>query len=256
MRTKRYWNKSDRGIDPFELPKRIAKGLEDCRENAVTVGEGSRLRYLWIYVTQSGLRQDVDLLESHDALGLEDWLNVIDESASLGAEWMVVYVGASLSQVPYIWRMCEWAQDVHGLRVGLHLTSNCLSEDDIEQLTRLESDKTYLVVEKEHIASLRFLEGTGLHLCETNIQPSELAKHCTKPEEIACVGTDGRLFSCGLVLGDERFEMGDARNRTLREVMADDSLPHDVPDMSAFPSDGCNACPPLLAQSVLEKESL
>ncbi len=256
MRTKSYWNKSDGGADPFELPKRIAKGLEDCKETAANAEDASRLRYLWIYVTESGLRKDSNSPEPHDRLGLEGWLNVIDESASLGAQWMVVYVGASLSQVPYIWRMCEWAQDVHGLRVGLHLTSNCLSEDDIEHLTRLESDKTYLIADKKHIASLRYLEASGLHLSEANIRPSERAKHCTKPEEIACVGTDGRLFSCGLVLGDERFEMGDAQDRTLRDVMEDQSLPHEVPDTTAFSSEGCNACPPLLAHRALEKELL
>ncbi len=256
MRSKTYWDKDGGGLDPFEIPKRVAREIEARSSGVGRDLVGSHpLRYIWIYVTEAGLRQDGGELEIEKTLGLDGWLNVIDECASLGAEWMVVYVGASLSEVPYIWQMCAWAQDVHELRVGLHLTSNYLSEADIERLSRLDSEKTYLVADKAHIASLRFLEEKGIRLCEANIRAAERVPHCTKPEEIACVGPDGRLFSCGLVLGDERYAMGNSQQRALHEVKMDDSLPHSVPDTAAFPSTGCDACPPLIAKRVLETEA-
>lgn len=256
VRTKTYWNKDQRSRDPFEIPKRISKEIQARRTHMAGDGADPHpLRYIWIYVTEAGLRQDGGPPQSEDVLGLDGWLNVIDESASLGAEWMMVYVGTSLSQVPYVWRMCAWAQDIHGLRVGLHLTSNCLSEDDIERLSRLDPECTYIIADKAHIASLRFLESKGIRLCEANVRASERDTFCTKPEEIACVGVDGRLFSCGLVLGDERYAMGDARDRTLHDVKADESLPHAVPDTTAYPPSGCDACPPLIAMRVLEQEA-
>ena len=256
MRSKTYWNKDQGSPDPFEIPKRVAKEIEAGRTHMAGDRVDARpLRYIWIYVTEAGLRQDGERPRSEEALGLDGWLNVIDESASLGAEWMMVHVGTSLSQVPYIWRICAWAQEIHGLRVGLHLTSNCLSEDDIERLSRLDPESTYIVADKAHIASLRFLESKGIRLCEANVRAAEHDTYCTKPEEMACVGADGRLFSCGLVLGDERYAMGNYRDRTLRDVRADRSLPHAVPDTSAFPLSGCDACPPLMAMHVLEKEA-
>ena len=122
MRSKTYWDKDQGASDPFEIPKRVARGIEACS----TRGGGEAaishpLRYIWIYVTEAGLRQDGSGFESEATLGLEGWLNVIDESAALGAEWMVVYVGASLSEVPYIWQVCAWAQDVHNLRAWLNV---------------------------------------------------------------------------------------------------------------------------------------
>lgn len=256
MRSKTYWDNDEGGADPFRIPKRVAKEVEAASNNVGGVMSVSHpLRYIWIYVTEAGLHHDGRKPEFEESLSLDGWLNVIDECASLGAEWMVVYVGASLSEVPYIWQMCAWAQDVHELRVGLHLTSNCLSEDDIERLSRLDSEKTYLVADKAHIASLRFLEGKGIRLCEANVQAAERVPHCTKPEEIACVGPDGSLFSCGLVLGEERYAMGDSQNRALQKVQVDESLPHSVPDTAAFPSTGCDACPPLIAKRVLETEA-
>ena len=256
VRSKTYWNKDRGGADPFEIPKRVASGIEACQSSMDEDGAVAHpLRYIWMYITEAGLRQDGEHPQSEDLLGLDGWLNVIDESASLGAEWMVVYVGASLSQVPYIWEVCAWAQGVHGLRVGLHLTSNCLSEDDIERLSRLDPQKTYIVADKAHLASLRFLESKGIRLCEANVRATERDTYCTKPEEMACVGADGRLFSCGLVLGDERYAMVNYQDRSLHDVKSDESLSHAVPDTSAFPPSGCDACPPLMAMHALDKEA-
>jgi len=255
MKTKSYWKRDRGAADPFGLPKRIATGLESSmKRSSEEAPADSPVRYIWIYVTEEGLQRGRRPSDADDFLDLDGWLNVIDEAGSLGAEWMVIHVGSSLSPVPYIWRLCDWAQSVHGLRVGLHVSNTCLSEDDLENLGRLEADKTYLLADKEDIDSLRFLEASGVHVCEANVRADERAKYCTKPGTITCVGPDGQLFSCGLVMGDDQYLLGDSQGRRLCDVMSDDSLPHLVPNTNAFPQNGCDACPPLVAERALERE--
>jgi radical SAM protein with 4Fe4S-binding SPASM domain len=254
MRTKNYWEQHAEADQPFDLPKRITQGIERCRKNA----EGDRgadpaVRYIWIYLTGDGLRQSRDSA-SAAKLSLEEWLSVIDESAALGAEWMVVYVGASLSETPEIWRLCEWAQDVHELNVGLHLTDGSLTEEDIGHITGLDAKSTYLVADESALPSLRFLEERGLHLCKANNHFPGGMKRCNRPANLACVGASGRLFSCGLVIGDQEYQLGDYRDRRLDDIMTDDALPHAVTDVQRHPKGGCDGCPPLIAEA-LEREN-
>lgn len=252
MKSKNYWEREGDSADPFELPKRIARGTGECREVAAAAKVSpTTVRYIWIHLTEHGLVKSYERPEADAEMDLEGWLNVIDESASLGAEWMMVDVGASFSKAPYIWRVCQWAQEVHGLRVGLHLESTCLSEDDLEQLTHLEPAKTFVLADKDDLDALWFLRASGVQLCEANVTLDERAQRCTKPEEIACVGPDGHLFSCGLVLGDKEFALGDSRDRHLSEVMKDDTLPHAIPDTTVYPVRGCDACPPVIAGRAL-----
>lgn len=251
MKSKHYWEQQERVEHPFDLPKRISEGIDACRKNL----DGDRtaastVRYIWIYLTDDGLRHGHGVHDDQPELSLDDWLNIIDESAALGAEWMVIYVGTSLSHAPLVWRMCEWAQDVHGLNVGLHLTSNCLSEDDIERLMGLERERTFLVADASAIGALRFLEEHGLHVCESDSHVANSAGRCNKPANIACVGPDGQLFSCGLVLGEKEYALGDVRDRRLDDVMRDESLPHVIEDTRRYPGRGCNACPPLVAEQM------
>lgn len=243
MKSKNYWESVEEGEDPFLLPKRISRGIARCAEQRLDSDAAPVVRYIWIYVTDDGLRPGYQGPNTRRHLGLDDWLNVIDESASLGAEWMVIHVGASLSQCPMIWKMCEWAQDVHRLHVGLHLSSACLSEDDVERLARLDPEHTHLVADRRDLQGLKFLEERGIRLCEANLRPEEHATTCRNPQSIACVGPDGTLFSCGLVLGDRRFALGEINTQPLRGVMEDGSLPHVVKDTTEFPTRGCDGCP-------------
>ncbi len=247
MKSKFYWEQQDESSRPFDLPRRITEGINACRKNL----EGERaapasVRYIWIYLTDQGLRRGHYETGCDCALSLDDWLNVIDESAALGAEWVMMYVGASLGQCPYVWQMCEWAQQTHGLNVGLHLTCNCLSEDDIERLMRLDPERTYLVADEATINGLRALQNRGLHVCQSDLHLREKMSRCTKPADIACVGPDGRMFSCGLVLGDREFALGDAREHRLDAVMTDATLPHTIEDMRRHPEHGCSGCPSLV----------
>lgn len=249
MKSKDYWQKeieSD-ATGPFDLPRRIGKGIDDSRK-ALAGGFEPTVRYLWICPTEDGVPEAHRVLEPGPALSLNEWLNVIDESASIGAEWLIVRVGASLAQVPHVWRVCRWAQETHGLRVGLHLTSNCLSEYDIEQLSRLDRENTYLFANEAVLASLRFLEASGFPMFEATVTTAERAESCMEPSEIAFVGPDGRMFSCGLVQGCAQYALGDAQDRKLHHILNDESLPHSIADTSEFPVCGCEACPPLMAR--------
>lgn len=253
MKSKNYWDRTSEARDPFEIPKRISKGIATtAKKFAESQGAPSSVKYIWIYATEEGLQEGQGRGESTSPLGLDSWLNIIDESASLGAEWMIVYIGASLSECPEIWKMCEWAQNVHGLRVGIHLSSVSLSEDDVEQLTQLDTSKTYLMADQRNAESMRFLQEKGIHLIESNLRPGERVPRCTRPEAIACVGLDGKLFTCGLVLGDERYSLGNIQERPLNEIMHDESLPHVIHDTDPYPERGCDACPPHMARRILE----
>jgi len=248
MKSKFYWEQQRETSRPFDLPRRITEGINACRKNLDGERAPASVRYIWIYLTDQGLRHGHYETGCDCQLSLDDWLNIIDESAALGAEWVMMYVGASLSQSPHVWQMCDWAQQTHGLNVGLHITCNCLSEDDIEHLTQLEAERTYLVCDSSTGQSLRPLKERGLHVCESDLHLREKMSRCTKPTDMACIGPDGRMFSCGLVLGDQEFSLGDAREQRLDAVMSDNSLPHTIEDMTRHPESGCCGCPSLVEQ--------
>lgn len=247
MKSKFYWEQQDESARPFDLPRRISEGIADCRKKIEgRRSESPTVRYIWIYLTDQGLRHGHGPSPCDSTLSIDDWLNIIDESATLGAEWMMLYVGASLSQCPLVWRMCEWAQNTHQLNVGLHLSCNCLSEDDIERLTQLDKDRTYLVADASAMNGLQLLKDRGVQICQSDLHLGERMTRCTKPADIACVGPDGNMFSCGLVLGEKEFALGDARARGLGEVIADNSLPHAIDDTTRYREEGCHGCPSLV----------
>lgn len=251
MKSKTYWEKAVSGKGPFNVPKRLSHGLAAvARKFAQSAPPKQAIKYIWIYVTEEGLQRRA--AESDAALRLDDWLNVVDESASLGAEWMVIYAGACLERCPEVWHICHWAQDEHGLRVGIHVDTPELCEGDIGRLLQLDRDKTYLIVESRLLDAYRPLEERGLRVCAADVRPEERLSPCPNPEAIACVGIDGRLFTCGLVLGDKDFHLGNVLEHGLARVMADASLPHSVPESVAYHDHGCDGCPPHMAKRVAE----
>lgn len=239
--------------DPFDLPKRISKGLSasSARYEDETFME-SVVKYIWMYVTDDGLAKDSYCTPENSCQNLNDWLNIVDEASSLGAEWMMVYAGASVSQNPDVWKICYWAQDVHDLKVGIHVASNSMNEEDVDHLNKLIPHKTYIVADKDDLGVFQFLQSRGFSLLETNIRPEDRPETCENPEAIACVGANGMLYSCGLVLGEDQYALGNAKVRSLSDIMHDKSLPHSIQDMSQRPAEGCNACPPLMVKRLEE----
>ncbi|MCH7958818.1 MAG: SPASM domain-containing protein [Candidatus Hydrogenedentes bacterium] len=256
MRSKDYWDHPSTGWDPFTLPKRIARGLALAFRNTTHAESATALKYLWLYVNEEGNLRPQDGDDPSVALEIDDWLNAIDESAALGLEWIVISAGASLSSCESVWEIGRWAQEVHGLNVGIHITDPDLSEQDIEHLLSLDPAKTHLIADETHLDALRPLEARGLQICSANIRPDERGSPCLNPQGIACVGKDGALFSCGLVLRDEEFALGNVHEHRLETVMNDDTLRHFVPDTDDYPLQCCNACPPLMAKHVAEKQKI
>ncbi len=251
MKAKFYWQKRRDDARPFDLPRRISEGINACRKSAQGArGETAAIRYIWIHLTHDGLHHGPRPESAPAALTLDDWLNIIDESAALGAQWMVIYVGASLSQTPVVWELCQWAQQTHGLNVGLHLRCDCLTGDDVERVSGLDPKLTYLVADGECMSALNTLQERGLHVCKSDLHLRETFTRCTKPVDMACVGADGHLFSCGLVLGESEFALGNVRERLLGEVIADTNLPHVIDNATRYPTRGCEGCPPYIAEQV------
>lgn len=256
MKSKTYWNKVGERDSPFELPKQISQGIRSAATRLSELeGQTKHIRYIWIYVTEEGIQKRFATRDSDSSLKLNEWLNTIDESASLGAEWMVIYAGASLSDCPEIWTLCQWAQTVHKLKIGIHLDNVRLSDEDVLRLTRLDASRVFLLVDKSCIEKLRYLEEKGICICESNIRPDERHVPCTNPKAMACVGVDGNLYTCGLVLNDERYALGNIRERSLREIMTDESLPHEVPDTPEMADavGGCDACPSHMEERVTHR---
>lgn len=250
MRAKDFWQKIHRDSDPFLSARRIAKKVKSSSKKALASKDSanSAIKYIWIHVTSEGLQHEPS---TEETLSTEDWLNIIDESAALGAEWMVIYVGSTLAQHPEVWQLCDWAQTTHGLHVGLHLSNPCLSESDIEHLGQLDLEKTYLIGQEKTLDSLRFLSTLGVKLCDSKVYLDEEAWPCSSPEAMACIAPDGTLYSCGFVLGNNDFTLGDAREEVLAGVMSDDSLPHKVDTFSIPHHHGCDACPPHIAHRII-----
>ncbi len=249
MKSKFYWKKRSTEAHPFDLPQKISESLEGCRKHADSdSGSKPAIRYIWIHLTHEGLRHGQPAQES--TLNLEDWLNVIDESASLGAEWIVIYVGSSLNQAPIVWDLCKWAQETHHLNVGLHLTCDCLTDEDIDRLSMLDRQKTYLVADGNCSHALSVFEARGVNVRKSDLHLRDKFTRCSKPADIACVSADGQMFSCGLVLGETEFALGPVQERRMSDVLGDTGLPHAIEDALRFPTRGCEGCPPYVAEQV------
>ncbi len=255
MKDKNYWDKGGRGSDPFSLPRRVSKGVSSsAKDFGDAEGGPGTVKYIWIHVTEEGRMQSQERDGGEPAPALQEWLNIVDESASLGAEWMVVYVGASLADCPAVFDLCAWAQATHGLKVGIHMSSANLSDGEIEHIEKLDTANTYLLADKEVLDSLRFLEDKGVQLLESHLTLDVRNSPCTGGETIACVGSDGGLYTCGLVLGDKEYAMGHSQDRKLHVIMKDGALPHAVQDTMSRPDGGCDACPPRMVRRLLESE--
>jgi len=185
--------------------------------------------------------------------GVNHWLNAIDEAASVGVLWLVVSVKSSLSDRPEIWPVCEWAQQTHGMTVGLHVETGALSPEEIDRLKELEAGKTRLFVQHENLDALRHLEEHGIQVCAADVAANEPGRPCQKPGKMVFVNAEGRLYTCGMVQGNEAYCMGSMFEGTFNEILHDPSLPHSVPPGEQDDPHGCDGCPPLLARFLAEE---
>jgi len=212
------------------------------------------VKYLWLYVENASRASD-DKRANARALQLDDWLNVVDEAASLGAHCVIVCVQAPLGQYPDLWRLCQWAQTPHDMMVGLYSGGTTFEDVDIEAIKLLDLSRLCLFVDKKYVKTVKkAVAHEGIAVCSADVDHEEHAPPCSMPEDIICVGAEGNLYTCGLVLGNEEFNLGNVFEKPLHAVVEDDSLPRHVPaDVPHNGQKSCTACPPLMAERVMRQ---
>ncbi len=250
MKSKTYWNKPTGPTDPFGTTRSIRSEVADAaRRGSTRFGGHEGVEYLWIHLAGKNCPSD----PKHRPLELEAWLNIVDEAATLGTTWAVIYVGADLDAYPGVWELCDWAQETHEMRVALHYTGHAISEESVERLNLLDTARTYLFVDECRVDAFRAIRSLRIGVVAARIPENARASNCTSPANIACVHTDGTMYCCGLVAGDENFDLGDSRSRALVDIVEDKNLPHAVNGTENYPLQGCDGCPSHLSHIVFER---
>jgi radical SAM protein with 4Fe4S-binding SPASM domain len=210
------------------------------------------LKYVWLNLA-TGHSENQDA--NHSDLNLDDWLNIIDESAALGANSMVVDSGVSLSDYPGIWKICDWAQSTHGMHVGLHVQKSNLTEEELSQLSKLHKKLTCLVVDTSNVEMLDSLNGYGIPILTSNVENAKTFEHCTESNTLACVEADGTLQKCGLVACIQRYPLGNALSRPILEMVKAEQEIANHNFSNPLITSECGACPTMVAQQLSANKS-
>lgn len=251
MSSKKRWDEVYEERNPFALPQGVVRQLRSC---CTDDHEPASLKYLWIYVSESGIRGTDPSSNGTGMLSLEDWLNVVDESASLGTENLIISLGSSLSKHPEVLEICRWAQAAHGMLVGIHAYGAPLTLEEAEALEQLDTDKTLLFLHEGFADEMPFLSDMTLKTLPAEGQKQNVVHPtCDLPLSMACVSASGAMFTCGLVLGQDEFNMGNYFDRKLSRIMADESIPHIVPEGTPKDVRSCDGCPPLMVKRLREE---
>lgn len=235
------------------LSGRVARALQEAASSGARVAErgGSRsepIHYLWLHVCGEGLSGGGDK-QGKTGLSLDEWLNVVDEAAALGARSVIVSAGEQLDTHAEIWNICQWAQDVHGMSVGVYVYGKGLplSPNDLRALEGLDAGKTRLFVDGADLGEVQAVVDMGVPVYNADaIQSADERRPCQLPHSMTCVGSEGNLYTCGLVLGEENYRLGNVCEKRLDLIMSDRSLPHEIPQGIHREPRRCNACPPLM----------
>jgi radical SAM protein with 4Fe4S-binding SPASM domain len=230
----------------FALPKDFRNALNKCREQAEQ-GSAKDVTYLWIAVSGKGVGRTEHERSDAAALSPEEWLNVIDEAAALGANWVVLTISTTLSRFADVWDICRWAQDTHGMMVGIHLGVDEVSPADVENILSLNVDKLRMLVRSESLEKLAFLKDQGVELWTANPQPDGEKPNCQGPSRMIYVNAEGNLYTCGLVEGKSDYLMGSVLHDRLNHVIKSQGVRHCVEEDLHKVAPGCDGCPALIA---------
>lgn len=241
----------------FELPKRIHQEVGNTSARNAVQSNSEEFFYLWVFVTEAGIAQSDEKPARSEPLNLEEWLNVIDEAASLGVNWFVVSLkSGNLAQHPEIWSICQWAQDVHNMTVGLQTNAPKLLPEETEAIKQLDPEKTRVMLCDAAHKKADELKTLGYRLCVPNDDHHENAEEvCTRPKKMVFVNAYGELYTCGLVDGQEEYKLGSVLQDPLYKVLNDPNLPHTVHNSAVkHKAHGCDGCPPLMIRYFEEAE--
>ncbi|MDZ4861014.1 MAG: hypothetical protein SGI88_18730 [Candidatus Hydrogenedentes bacterium] len=247
MNSRKRWKNIYPQDNPLALPQAIIREINHCSKSQ-SGSPCSIVEFLWIHFACA--HQDTPEVAKRKCLTSDEWLSVIDEAATVGVTSMMISLGKPLHAVPQLVPICEWAQETYDMMVGIHAV-NPLDARDAGVLKQLNADKTRIFINGEHLESARFAEDLGIKLESADglLEHSE-SPFSDLPSRMACIGPDGSIYTCGLVLGDQEYCLGHVFERGLGAAITDESLPHAIPAGTSGPVRRCNGCPPLMAQKL------
>jgi radical SAM protein with 4Fe4S-binding SPASM domain len=238
--------------DPFALAKKLRSRIRHCAESLHETP--SEVHYLWLHVSTEGISQPGDRsAKQKNPPSLEDWLNVVDEAAALGVNWLVISMQTAFSAFPDIWTICQWAQETYGISVGLHTTASALDAEDLESLKLLDPAKTRLFVKRDVMDSIAPVEALGIKVSACDPQTYGNTPNCQGAAKMVFVNPDGVLYTCGLVEGHTEYRLGTIYEKTFENIVHDPALPHKVKEEIHRVSEGCDGCPSLIANYLVKE---
>lgn len=227
--------------DPFELPKSITERLRLCVDAHLdpdSIPAKHIVKFLWIDM-RGPVRDDDPRYMAEN-----DWLNIVDEAASLGAQFIVVCVGERPGDCPGVWKLVQWAQGAHAITVGIHMNGSELSEDEIREFERLDPHLTCVFAPQAELHGLRYLEEIDIKVRSSDVSEHDHVCPCQIPQDLVCVGARGVLYSCGLVEGCEEFCLGHILEKPLEDFVKQNTAPKTTPRHISHDDQKCAACPP------------
>ncbi|MFO7776615.1 MAG: hypothetical protein R6W89_12535 [Candidatus Hydrogenedentota bacterium] len=245
--------------NPLDLPNKIMRKLKRCSEVQEEF-EKEKIRYLWMHVCKEEANGDNEGERSDaESLALDEWLNIVDESAALGAQSVIISAGSSLADRPEVWAICQWAQDIHEMLVAVYVYSGAipLAPGELDALAKLDTSKLRVVANKDDVSKLEGVNERGIPLygVETVRPQKEERTPCDLPFNMTCVESHGNLYTCGLVLDDEHYWLGNACEKRLDALPQDKHPPHQAPSEKVVRDRQlCNTCPRMI-ERILGKDN-
>ena len=245
--------------NPLDLPNKVVRKLKRCCESPEQFEE-EKTRYLWMHVCKEERNAEQESAAGgSESLTLDEWLNIVDESAALGARSLIISAGSSLSGRPEVWTICQWAQDIHDMLVAVYVYSGAipLGESEVEALAGLDAAKLRVVASKERVSELEPVRERGIPLygVETVQPQQEQRTPCDLPFTMTCVESHGNLYTCGLVMDEEQYWLGNACEKRLDAIPQEKALPRPAsPDKVLRDRQLCNTCPRMI-ERILGKEN-
>lgn len=235
----------------FDLAKRIRRGISECACEHSNNGK-ENATYLWVCVSKAGLGTGQQGRHT-SPLSMDEWLNVIDEAASVGVSRLVLSAKGSFSDYPPMWKLCEWAQGTHGMVVVLHTNAETLSDEEVAAIRALDMSLTRLMLTETAVEAAQPLTQAGMTTCCVDHGPLE-ENPCDRPGKMVFVNPEGVLYTCGLVEGLDDYHMGDVFDGKLIKILRDPDLPREVADQDRFfeQAHNCDGCP-ALAQELFKE---
>lgn len=229
---------NDAPLEHFALPRKIIREVRACASTAADQPAGD-IFYLWLQMTVG---------TPAVAVAREQWLNVIDEAASVGVNWLVISMGDGVANMEVTEAMCRWAQDTHKMTVCLHTTMSAPEPTLRTMVCSLPKKETYLLVEPPFDAAFAELKTAGVQVALASPEAPEAHSACDYPCKMVYVDACGSLYTCGLVAGEREFFLGSVFSGSLEHIVHHPELPHSVDALDTRPKDGCSGCPPLVAK--------